>query len=270
MLFFVPTPIGNLNDISQHSLQILADCEVIFCEDTRVSKTFLNLIKDRFDLQIKDKIFYPLHTHNYEKILSDIDIKIFGKNCVFVSDAGMPGISDPGLELVKFAQENSIKYEVLSGSNAILLAVVASGLVQKEFVFLGFLSNVGKQRSIEIENLLKNPYPSVVYESPKRVLSLIEDITFFDENREIFAIKEATKKFETKFKNSAKNLLEILKTSDLRGEWCLVIAQNSNQNFEKISVNDINDLEIPPKIKAKLLSKLTGENSKSIYKKIIK
>lgn len=270
MLFFVPTPIGNLSDISQHSLQILADCEVIFCEDTRVSKSLLNLLKVRYQIDFKPKIFYSFHTHNCDEILQKIDIEIFKKICVFVSDAGMPGISDPGIELVKFAQKNCLEYEVISGSNAILIAVVSSGLVEKEFSFLGFLSNTGKQRAIEIENLLKNPYPCVVYESPKRVLNLIENIVNFDDEREIFAIKEATKKFETKFKDNAKNLLEILKNSDLRGEWCFVISSSKNQNFEKITSNDILNLDIPPKIKAKLLSKITGEDPKSIYKKITK
>ena len=199
MLYFVPTPIGNLSDISQHSLEIIANCEIVFCEDTRVTKSLINLLKIRYNLNVKDKIFYSLHSHNEEKFLSNLDIEIFEKSCAYMSDAGMPCISDPGVKLVKFMQEKELDYEVLSGSNALLLAVAASGLVDKEFTFLAFLPNLGKERKLAIQNALNSIYPTVIYESPKRILSLIEDIAKLDSQRKVFLIKEASKKFEKKF-----------------------------------------------------------------------
>ena len=270
MIYFIPTPIGNLEDISLHALRILRECEVIFCEDTRVTKTLINLLNSRFNADINIEKFISLHSHNEKEILPNLDINIFEKNLAYVSDAGMPGISDPGISLVKFAQENNIEYEVLSGSNATLLAVVASGMCKKEFTFLGFLPNKGKERDIAVSNALNSAYPVIIYESPTRILPLVEQISFIDPDRTVFAIKEATKKFETKFKNSAQNLKNELKNANLKGEWCIVIDKSSHQTNEKITIDDINSLDIAPKIKAKLIAKITGENVKKIYENLTK
>ncbi|QKG28526.1 16S rRNA (cytidine(1402)-2'-O)-methyltransferase [Campylobacter sp. RM16187] len=270
MLYFIPTPIGNLEDISLHALNILRECEVIFCEDTRVTKSLINLLNSRFNSDIKIEKFISLHSHNEAQILSNLDTEIFKKTVAYVSDAGMPAISDPGVELVRFAIKNGIDYEVLSGSSALLLAVVASGLCDKEFTFLGFLPNTGKERTIAIQNALNSPYPVVIYESPKRVLALIEQIANLEPERKIFAIKEATKKFETKFSASAKELKEQLQNSNLKGEWCIVIDKSAHQSGEKITIDDITSLDIPPKTKAKLIAKITGENVKKIYENLTK
>lgn len=270
MLYFIPTPIGNLEDISLHALNVLRECEVIFCEDTRVTKTLINLLNSRFNSDIKIEKFISLHSHNEAQILSNLDTEIFEKTVAYVSDAGMPAISDPGVGLVKFAIKNKISYEVLSGSNAMLLAVVASGLCDKEFTFLGFLPNTGKERAVAIQNALNSPYPVVIYESPKRVLLLVEQIANLQPERKIFAVKEATKKFETKFSANAKELKDILQNANLKGEWCIVIDKSANQTAEKITTKDILELDIAPKIKAKLIAKITGENVKKIYQNLTK
>lgn len=272
MLYFVPTPIGNLADISAHALEILSKCEIVICEDTRVGKSLFNLLSSRYDFKPKATNFYPLHTHNENEFFNIFKTEFLKeKICVYISDAGMPCISDPGIFLVKFAQKNDIKYEFLSGSNALLLAAAASGLIEKEFSFLGFLPSSGKEREINIQNLMYQPYPCIIYESPKRILNLIEKIALLDENRKIFAIKEATKKFETKFFGSAKKVLnDIQQNVNLNGEWALVIDKSQNLSQEKITLQDIKNLQIPPKIKAKLISKITGEKSSEIYEKLVK
>jgi len=270
LLYFIPTPIGNLSDVSLHVLEVLETVEVLFCEDTRVTKKLLNLLTQRQNLNLKEIEFYSLHSHNEKEILSNLDITIFEKNCAYMSDAGMPGISDPGSELVKFAIKNSIPYEVISGSNALLIAAVASGLVEKEFTFLGFLSNSGESRQTELQNALNSPYPVILYESPKRVLSLVEQISKLDGERELFLIKEATKKFENKFSGTAQNLYETLQNENLNGEWSVVISASKTASNEKILVEDILNLDIPPKQKSKLLAKLTGKNTKEIYKELVK
>ncbi|EAU01167.1 MULTISPECIES: 16S rRNA (cytidine(1402)-2'-O)-methyltransferase [Campylobacter] len=269
MLYFVPTPIGNLEDISLRAISVLRGCEVIICEDTRVSKSLVNLLNDRFDANINIRNFIPLHTHNEANFFANLDENFFDKNVAYMSDAGMPGISDPGVALVRYAQKNGIAYEILSGANAALLSVVASGFCDKEFVFLGFLPNTGKDRNLAIQNALNLAYPCVIYESPKRILSLIENLAKFDSEREIFVIKEATKKFETKFKGSAKGVANELKDANLNGEWCVVISQNPNAATQAISIDDINTLDIAPKAKAKLLSKITGRDVKKIYSELI-
>lgn len=270
MLYFVPTPIGNLADISHHSLEILSICEVMICEDTRVSKSLVNLLNERYDAKISPQIYLSLHTHNEKDFFKSVDNKIFSKICVYVSDAGMPCVSDPGVSLVRYAINNNIKYEILSGSNAALIAVCASGLVQKEFIFLGFLPNTGQNRTKAIENALNLPYPSVIYESKNRLLKLIGEIAKLDEKREIFLIKEATKKFEMKFRNNALNLLKILQNTNLQGEWCVVIDKKDEISVCNITQNDINELEMPPKTRAKLLAKLNAQSAKKIYNELIK
>ncbi|MBR2163714.1 MAG: 16S rRNA (cytidine(1402)-2'-O)-methyltransferase [Campylobacter sp.] len=266
MLYFLPTPIGNLDDISKRCLDILNLCDIIICEDSRVTKSLINLLNTKYNLNINPSEFYSLHTHNENEFFAKFEARKLVENIVvYVSDAGMPCISDPGVSLVEFAQKNGINYEVLSGANAALLAVAASGIVKKEFSFLGFLPNTGRDRELAVQNALNSAYPVVIYESPKRVLQLVEAIAKLEPKREIFAIKEATKKFEAKFKDNAKNLVAMLKGANLKGEWCIVIDGSKNSSQNTISVADINELDIPPKQKAKLLSKLTGKSVKDIY-----
>lgn len=269
MIYFVPTPIGNLKDISLHALEILRGCESVICEDTRITKSLFHLLNERFDAQINPKNFYSLHTHNEREFFDKIDENFFKNDVAFVSDAGMPGISDPGVSLVRYAQEHGIAYEVLSGSSASLLALVASGLADKEFVFLGFLPNTGKERTQAIQNALNLPYPAVIYESPKRIESLVVTIVQGAPQRKIFLIKEATKKFETKLHGTASYVANALKTINQNGEWCVVVDKSPNSSTETIGIDDIVALEIAPKIKAKLLSKITGKNAKTIYENLI-
>ena len=161
MLYFLPTPIGNLDDISKRCLDILNLCDIIICEDSRVTKSFINLLNSKYNLEINPSEFYSLHTHNESEFFAKFDPNnLIEKIVVYVSDAGMPCISDPGVALVRFAQNNSINYEVLSGSNALLLAVAASGLVEKEFSFLGFLPNTSRDRDLALQNALNSHFSS--------------------------------------------------------------------------------------------------------------
>ncbi|MCR6583061.1 16S rRNA (cytidine(1402)-2'-O)-methyltransferase [Campylobacter insulaenigrae] len=270
MLYFVPTPIGNLNDISFHSLEILQKCKLFLCEDTRVCKSLINLLNNRFNVAIKPLKILAFHTHNEKTFLNSIDKDFFEEDIVYMSDAGMPGISDPGQILIEYAIKNNIKYEVLSGSNAALLALVSSGLCLKEFIFMGFLANKGAQRKKDIEKLMLNPYPSIVYEAPTRIINLIEEISNIDSLREVFIIKEATKKFESKFKANACKVLENLKNMDLRGEWCVVIAPKIDQFHQNILCEeDILELDLPLKVKSKLLSKINAKSPKENYQKLL-
>ncbi|MBM0636495.1 16S rRNA (cytidine(1402)-2'-O)-methyltransferase [Campylobacter sp. VicNov18] len=270
MLYFIPTPIGNLNDISFRALELLRTCELVFCEDTRVSKSLIALLNIKFGANIHISQFIALHSHNEKKVLENLDLNIFKQNVAYLSDAGMPGISDPGRSLIEFAQKHQLNYEVLTGANAALVALVSSSFCEKEFIFMGFLASKGKERQKDIEKVLKNPYVSIIYESPKRILSLIEQIAVFDPQREIFAIKEISKKFENKFKAKAQELLPILKTINLKGEWVVVIkAKEENFSQSSLCEEDILDLDLPLKTKAKLLAKINGKNPKELYQKLL-
>ncbi|EMI4814918.1 16S rRNA (cytidine(1402)-2'-O)-methyltransferase [uncultured Campylobacter sp.] len=270
MLYFIPTPIGNLGDISLRSLELLSACEIVFCEDTRVCKHLITLLNERFKTCIEPQKILSLHTHNEKKVLEKLDLKLFEKNVAYLSDAGMPGISDPGFALVQFALKHKLSYEVLPGANAALVALVSSNLCEKEFIFLGFLTNKGKQRQKEIENLLLNPYPTIIYEAPTRILALVQTIAKLEPKRELFAMKEISKKFQTSFRSKAEKLVEELKGANLNGEWVLIVAKSS-QNFSSNSLceSDILALDLPLKIKSKLLAKMSGKNSKELYQKLL-
>ncbi|EFM2941855.1 16S rRNA (cytidine(1402)-2'-O)-methyltransferase [Campylobacter upsaliensis] len=270
MLYFIPTPIGNLGDISLRSLELLSACEIVFCEDTRVCKHLITLLNERFKTCIKPQKILSLHTHNEKEVLEKLDLKLFEKNVAYLSDAGMPGISDPGFALVQFALKHKLFYEVLPGANAALVALVSSNLCEKEFIFLGFLANKGKQRQKEIENLLLNPYPTIIYEAPTRILALVQTIAKLEPKRELFAMKEISKKFQTSFRGRAEKLVEELEGANLNGEWVLVVAKSS-QNFSSNSLceSDILALDLPLKIKSKLLAKMSGKNSKELYQKLL-
>ena len=135
MVTFVPTPIGNIEDLTFRSLRTLQNAQIVFCEDSRVAKKLLSLLSQKFDTSFNIEKFIPLHSHNEDRVLSNIDKTIFEKNIVYMSDAGMPCISDPGTELVRFCRQNSIKYEILTGANAGLVAIAGSGFSDKEFLF---------------------------------------------------------------------------------------------------------------------------------------
>ena len=268
MLTFIPTPIGNLEDITKRSLRLLETSTHIFCEDTRITKKLLHLLEERYSLTLCQKTFTSMHSHNEDEILANIEPEIFKQNCVYMSDAGMPGISDPGAKLVKYCQENEIDYEVLPGANALLLAYVSSGFCENEFSFFGFLPHKGKERENKLQSALSHEFNVILYESPHRIEKLIQELLKIAPKREIFAIKEATKKHEKRFVGNVENVAKQMSESNLKGEWVIVIKSENKDSSGSLHVEDIMHLDIPPKQKAKLLSKLTGESIKDWYSKL--
>lgn len=242
----------------------------IFCEDTRVSKKLLNLLQTRYNLTCKPKKYISFHSHNEDEVIKSLDIKaLHVEDFAFVSDAGMPGISDPGSKLIKFCQENKIAYEVLPGANAVLLAYVASGFLSPNFTFFGFLPHKGQDRQNKLKEIINHPNVSILYESPHRIELLAKELSTYLENRELFFIKEATKKHEKYYKCKSEQIYEIIKNANQKGEWAVVIDKNPNPtNTNALHVEDIINLELKPKQKAKLLAKITGENAQIWYKKL--
>jgi 16S rRNA (cytidine1402-2'-O)-methyltransferase len=270
MLTFLPTPIGNLGDISFRTIDVLKDGEIIFCEDTRVTKKLLQLIKEKYNLEFPNFNFISLHSHNESKFLTNEYKNMFEtKNCIYMSDAGMPCVSDPGSLIIDFCLKNSIEYDVLPGSNALLTAYASSGFSNTTFTFFGFLPHKGEKRNEQLEKIMNNKNLSILYESPHRLLKLLEEIKQKDEDREVFLTKELTKKFQFRIKDSIKNILDKMRTSEIKGEWVVIIKEEQENYKGTITLEDIVDLKLPPKQKAKLISKLTGENTKEIYNSLI-
>ena len=270
MLNFLPTPIGNLGDISFRTIEILKDGEIILCEDTRVTKKLLNLISQRLDLSFPNFEFISLHSHNEQSFLTSQNKEILlSKNCIYMSDAGMPCVSDPGSYLVDFCLNQNIDYDVIPGANAILTAYASSGFNHTTFTFFGFLPHKGKDREDKLDKVLDSEHLAILYESPHRLLKLITELNKIDPNREIFLAKELTKKYQTRYKDTVSNILHTLKQNDIKGEWVVIIKPKEQENKGIITLEDLQDLQLPPKQKAKLISKLTGQNIKEIYNTLI-
>jgi 16S rRNA (cytidine1402-2'-O)-methyltransferase len=269
VLTLVPTPIGNLEDISKRALPALLEAELIFCEDTRVTKKLLQLLSQKENLQFNCTDFKSFHSHNENQVLKTLSKEDFDKNIVYVSDAGMPCVSDPGASLVQYCIENKIDYDVIPGANAVLTAFAMSGFTQTEFTFFGFLAHKGKERHQKLNQIMQSPVLSILYESPHRLLKTLEEIKNIDENRTVFLVKELTKLHQNSYKDSAKNIFETLKDTSIKGEWVIIIepTQFAGENLE---LSDIEDLDLAPKTKAKLIAKMTGKNVKEVYNQLLK
>lgn len=268
MLTLVPTPIGNLEDISKRALKALLEAELIFCEDTRVTKKLLQLLSQKENLQFNCTDFRSFHLHNEKQILKNLSKDEFDKNVVYVSDAGMPCVSDPGASLVQFCIENKIDYDVIPGANALLTAFAMSGFENTEFTFYGFLAHKGKERHQKLAQVMQSNILSILYESPHRLLKTLEEIKNIDENRTLFLIKELTKMHQKYYKESAKNIFDILKNENIKGEWVIIVEPTPTIG-ENLEVSDIENLDLPPKTKAKLIAKITGKNVKEIYQQLL-
>lgn len=269
MVYFIPTPIGNLEDISLRSLKLLSECQILFCEDTRITKRLLSLLAEKNNLKFNIEKYIPLHSHNEKKTLDTLELAFFDHKIAYLSDAGMPCISDPGSYFVSFCQANNVSYEIIPGANAALLAYAASGFTNPKFTFYGFLPHKGKERETGLEYIKNSPFPVIIYESPHRIEKLAEELATLIPEAKAFFIKEATKKFEKHFIGTCKEINEQLSSANLKGEWAIVIDSLQEQKGDAITKADLLELDLPPKQKAKLLAKITGKSVKDWYEQIL-
>ncbi len=219
MLYIVPTPIGNLKDITLRAIEILKECDIILAEDTRVTKRLLSHYK--IDTPLKS-----YHSHNEHKITKEvIDMLHNGMNIALVSDAGTPGISDPGFMLVKECHENNIKVISLPGASASITAIAGSGLPSDKFHFEGFLPHK-KGRNKRWQFLSSYPYTIIIYESPYRIERLLKEICEnLGEERKITIVREISKIYEESVMDTCKNHLDqYLQKDKIKGEFVVVIS----------------------------------------------
>ena len=268
MLYFIPTPIGNLEDISRRSLTLLAKSTLVFCEDTRVTKRLISLFKARYELDFLDKEFISLHSHNEKAVLEKTSVDIFEQDVVYLSDAGMPAVSDPGCELVRYCHHHDIKYEVLPGANAALLAYASSGFCETQFLFFGFLPHKGNDRKNALTKALNSGYVTILYESPHRIMKLVDELALRAPSREIFLIKEATKMYEKHFKGNSLEVQAMFENQNIKGEW-VVVLNALKKEFGVITVEDIIALDVPKKQASKLIAKITGKSPKECYQELL-
>ena len=220
-LYLVATPIGNLEDITLRALRTLKECDLVAAEDTRRTGQLLK----HFEIS---KPLLSYFQFNEAKRSEEIIERLGrGEKIALVTDAGSPGISDPGERVVKAAIAAGFRVEPVPGPSALVAAITASGLSTEEFHFVGFLPHKSGQRRTRLEALRDMPGTIVLYESPYRIEKLLGEINVVFPARQIVLGREITKKFEEFLRGTAAELLDATKTRRLRGEFAVMIAQEN-------------------------------------------
>ena len=217
-LTIVPTPIGNLEDITLRALRVLKEADLILAEDTRQTHKLLT----HFEIQ---KPMYSHHAFNEHKTVENVVEKIrAGQKIALVSDGGTPAISDPGFLLVRNCIKEGIEVECLPGATAFVPALVVSGLPADEFVFLGFLPHK-KGRETAVKKIANEDRTVIVYESPYRIVKLLEELKkFVEPERKLSISRELSKKFEETVRGTVEEVLAYFKAHEPRGEFVVVVG----------------------------------------------
>lgn len=271
-LYLVPTPIGNLKDITLRALEVLESVDEIAAEDTRTSLKLLN------HFQIKKSLF-SYHKHNEQGKSLDIINKLKnGVNIALITDAGTPGISDPGSIIVEKCIEENIEFEVLPGATAITTALVYSGLDTTKFIFRGFLPRENKDRNPIIEEIKSVRDTLIFYEAPHRLLNTLEYIKDNLGDRKIAVCRELTKLHEEIYRGKISDAINYFNEVRPRGEFVLVIQGKSDEDIKaekeakwnSLSIEEhlIKTIEsgIDKKEAIKIVAKERGISKKEVYR----
>jgi len=218
MLYLVPTPLGNLKDMTFRGIEVLQSVDVILCEDTRTSSKLLQ----HYQIQ---KPLSPYHQHNEHKIVEHlVDQLKGGKTFALITDAGTPGISDPAFLLVRECIKEGVKVECLPGATAFVPALVNSGIPTNRFVFEGFLP-LKKGRQTLLKQLAVEPRTIILYESPMRLVKTLKELaTYFGADRIASVSRELTKMFEENKQGSLADLAVYFESKTVKGEIVIVVA----------------------------------------------
>ncbi len=266
ILYIVGTPIGNLNDISLRALNILKNVSLVACEDTRQTKKIMN----KFNISNK---LISFNKHNslikIPKILKDLKE---GKAIAIVSDAGMPGICDPGEDIARSVKSEGIEIICVPGACAAITALVSSGLPSSSFVFEGFLPKKKIDKEKILIEISKNEKTTIIYESPKRLRKLLKELLeFCGGDREIMVARELTKKFEEHVGNNINDVIEFFKDKDIIGEITIVIKgirktdSNPNKSIIKKDLNDLINAGLSLSAASKYLAKKNALKKSEVY-----
>ncbi len=236
-LYICPTPIGNLEDITLRTLRILGEVDLIAAEDTRHSIKLLN------HYEIK-KPLISYHEHNIRERGEELIHKLNnGENIALISDAGMPGISDPGQDLIRLAIEEGIDVVGLPGPTASILALVVSGLSTNKFAFEGFLSSKKRDRIKELEGLKEEKRTIIFYESPHRILNFLRDCEEVLGDRNIALGRELTKHYEEIFRGTISQGIEKFSNIPIKGEFVIII-EGSLIEEEIVEIDILDSLKL--------------------------
>lgn len=267
-LYLVPTPIGNLQDMTFRAVETLKAVDFICAEDTRNT----GLLLKHFDITVKKISF---HEHNaYEKIPELLELLKSGKNLAQVSDAGMPSISDPGHDLVKAAIAEDITVVALPGASAGITALIASGLAPQPHIFYGFLPRKSGQQKDFFESKKAYPETQIFYESPYRVSDTLENMLAIYGDRQVVLVRELTKLYEEYQRGSISELLEYIAENPLKGECLLIVSGQDQAVLTEAAAEDLNPAELvsslveageKPNQAIKKIAKTYGLNRQEVY-----
>ena len=231
-LYLVPTPIGNFDDMTFRSVDVLKNVDIIYCEDTRVTKVLLS----HFNINTPLKSYHIFNENSRcDEVLNNLKN---GLNVALVSDAGLPCISDPGFLISKYVIENDYNVVSLPGASASLTALIASGLPNEKFYFNGFLNSKQLQRIKQLQQLVDKEETLIIYEAPHRIEETLKDIYQVFGNRNIVIARELTKKYEEYIRGSLEEIIQNVK--DLKGEIVLIVEGCSM----KSNIIELNKLSI--------------------------
>ncbi len=220
MLYIVATPIGNLQDISLRALEVFRSVDFILCEDTRVSRKLL----EHYD--IKDKQLISYHQHSKENKVEKLVKLIENNNVALITDAGTPGISDPGGKLIYEVIQNDPKVDIvpIPGASAVISALSVSGLPTDEFLFLGFIPHKKKRQKF-LKEVVASKRLVVFYESCHRIIKCLTELSKIDENnkKQIVICRELTKKFESIYRGNISQVLEQVQNDPIKGEYVVIV-----------------------------------------------
>ena len=272
VLYIVGTPIGNLEDLSLRASNILKNVSLIACEDTRTTGKLLK------NISISNKLI-SFHQYSPKDRLDLLISKLKqGDSIALVSDAGMPLISDPGNHLVKEVRNNNLDVICIPGPCAAITALVSSGLDCNQFTFFGFIPKSSKERKNTLKKIFHNEITSIIYESPKRIIKLLNDLKdLFGIDREIVVMKEITKRHEQHFGYKIDDVIKRIDGNQIKGEFTLIISGNKKiKNDEELKELHLKD-DLSKLIKAGLshsaaanyLSEKSGISKNKIYKLIL-
>ena len=257
-LYLVATPIGNLEDITLRALRILKEVDLIAAEDTRHTLGLLN----HFEISKPLISYYKQNEKTKSEIL--IQKLLEGKNVAVVSDAGTPGISDPGEEIVKVAIENGIEIIPVPGACAFVNALIASGLSSKEFAFVGFLSAAKKEKRDKLEEIKYETRTMIIYEAPHKLKGTLEEMIDILGDRNIVLARELTKIHEEFIRDRISNILS--RIENIKGEFVILVEGNSISKKD-VELSNLNDKTLEEHYK---FYEAQGLEKKEIIKKIAK
>jgi len=267
VLYLVATPIGNLADISQRALNILEKVFLIACEDTRQTKKIMNTYK------ISNKLESFNLNNSFNKIPKIINFLNSGQSIALVSDAGMPGICDPGEELVKRTILAGNEVICIPGPCAAITALVSSGLPSSKFIFEGFLPKKKKEREKILLEISKSEKTIIIYESPHKINALLKDLKeYCGGSREIRVARELTKKFEEHIGQSIDELINFFKNNEPKGEFTILVKGNLNKKNSTIDylllreeLHELVNLGLTLSSASKYLAKKNNLSKSNIY-----